>query len=106
MTLRCPSCASTDLVRNGRAPNGKQRYLCRSCRRSFRDDPQARGYSAEERQRILDTYEERASLRGLTRIFGVSRTTVLKWIREEAEALPPSGGDAPGGRTRRGAGAR
>ncbi len=96
--LHCPNCGSTDVVRNGHAPNGKQRFRCHSCRKSFREDPESSAYSPEERRQILATYEERASLRGLERIFGVSRTTVLKWLREEAEALPPSEGDAHGGR--------
>ena len=30
ITLHCPHCQSEALVRNGRAPNGKQKYLCRA----------------------------------------------------------------------------
>nr|MBA3440815.1 IS1 family transposase [Pyrinomonadaceae bacterium] len=39
ITLRCSHCDSQNIVRNGLAPNGKQRYLCRDCRRQSRDDP-------------------------------------------------------------------
>jgi transposase-like protein len=106
ITLHCPNCGGTNVVRNGHASNGKQRFLCRGCRKSFREDPESPSYSPEERRQILATYEERASLRGLTRIFGVSRNTVSKWIREDAEALPPSGADARRGRARGGAGTR
>jgi transposase-like protein len=31
ITVHCPHCGSEDLVRNGRAPNGKQNYRCRAC---------------------------------------------------------------------------
>ena len=34
------------------------------------------------REEILHAYQERSSLRGLTRTFGVSRTTVLSWIKK------------------------
>jgi len=48
-----------------------------------RDNPQSNGYSAEEREQILRAYEERSSLRGLTRTFGVARNTVSTWLREK-----------------------
>src|SRR5919109_4931 len=31
VTLTCRHCGSDHLVRNGRASNGKQRYICRDC---------------------------------------------------------------------------
>lgn len=39
ITLQCPHCQSEDLVRNGHAPNGKQKYTCQSCGRHSRDNP-------------------------------------------------------------------
>jgi hypothetical protein len=50
MTLHCPYCQSDALVRNGRAPHGKQKYLCRACQRQSREDPTPHAY-AEERPR-------------------------------------------------------
>ena len=35
------------------------------------------------REEILHAYQERSSLRGLTRTFGVSRTTVSTWIKKK-----------------------
>ena len=32
----CPHCQSTSIVKNGKL-NGKQRYLCKSCKKSFND---------------------------------------------------------------------
>ena len=55
ITAHCPHCGSDALVRNGRAPS---------------------------REEILRAYEERSSLRGLERTFGVSRTTVITWIKK------------------------
>jgi transposase-like protein len=101
-TLSCPRCGSTEVIRHGKDRQGVQRYRCRSCTYTFRADPKPNGYTEEEKDTILAAYEERASLRGLTRIFGVSRTTVSAWLKERAETLPPSGGDASSGRDRRG----
>ena len=81
-TLPCPYCRGENLVRNGLAPNGKQRYLCHDCKRRSRDNPTSNAYPEERREEILRAYEERSSLRGLTRTFRVSRNTVTKWIKE------------------------
>ncbi|GAC1403034.1 MAG: hypothetical protein NVSMB56_18010 [Pyrinomonadaceae bacterium] len=48
-----------------------------------RDNPQPNGYSLLERETILAAYQERSSLRGLTRTFGVSRNTVSGWLKEK-----------------------
>ena len=80
--LSCTHCQSPDVVRNGQTRNGKQRYLCHCCGRSFRENPQPQGYSEEDKARILRAYEERSSLRGLERTFGVSRQTVAKWLKK------------------------
>ena len=82
ITLQCPHCQSEKLVRNGRAPNGKQKYLCRACQRQSRENPTPHAYSEGRREEILRAYEERSSLRGLERTFGVSRHTVIGWIKK------------------------
>ena len=37
---------------------------------------------------VLQAYRERVSLRGLERIFGVCRQTVMRWLSEEIDQLP------------------
>jgi len=88
ITLRCPYCKSDALVRNGRAPNGKQKYLCRACQRQNREDPTPYAYSDKRREEILRAYEERSSLRDLERTFGVSRQTVVTWIKKKPLSFP------------------
>ena len=88
ITLHCPHCGSDGLVRNGRAPNGKQKYRCRACLRQSRDNPTPHAYPEERREEILRAYEERSSLRGLERTFGVSRTSVINWIKKKPKSFP------------------
>src|SRR5436309_1531231 len=76
--LSCPYCSSKDVVRNSHAPNGKQKYRCLACKRQTRDNPTEHGYSEKEKDVILKAYQERSSLRGLKRTFGVERNTVIK----------------------------
>ena len=90
ITRHCHHCQSDALVRNGHAPNGKQLYRCRSCGRQSRETPTPHAYSQTRREEILSAYQERSSLRGLTRTFGVSRTTVSKWIKKKSLSFPRS----------------
>jgi transposase-like protein len=82
VTLRCQHCESRNLVRNGLATDGRQRYLCHDCGQRSREQPRTNAYSEEEREQILRAYDERSSLRGLSRTFGVSRQTVTRWLKK------------------------
>ena len=86
--VTCYHCSSTNLVKNGFTKNRKQRYACQDCQRNSREAPQPTGYPAEQREEILRAYEERSSLRGLTRTFGVARNTVTQWLREKKRPSP------------------
>jgi len=83
ITVKCQYCGGDRLVRHGLTRNGKQRYLCKDCGRSSRDNPQPNGYTAGQRSEILRAYQERSSLRGLTRTFGVARNTVSGWLKKK-----------------------
>jgi transposase-like protein len=83
--LTCCHCGSENIVRNGFTSNDKQRFLCKACGRRSRENPQPNGYTRERREEILHAYQERSSLRGLTRTFGVSRNTVTGWLKKRQQ---------------------
>src|SRR3954466_6546937 len=83
--LTCRHCGSENIVRNGITSNGKQRFLCKDCGKRSRQNPQPNGYTEEEREKILRAYQERSSIRGLTRTFGVSRNTVSSWLKKRQQ---------------------
>jgi len=74
-----------NIVKNGRAPNGKQKYHCKACGKASRENPDT-GYSEERKEEILKAYQERMSMQGIARTFGVSRNTLTKWLKK-AKAL-------------------
>jgi insertion element IS1 protein InsB len=45
-------------------------------------------YTAAQKAQVLRAYRERMSLRGLQRVFGVWRSTVLRWLRVWVAQLP------------------
>jgi transposase-like protein len=67
----------------GMPPNGKQKYRCHGCGRHSRENPTPNAYPEARREEILHAYQERSSLHGLTRTFGVSRATVSSWIKKK-----------------------
>jgi transposase-like protein len=83
ITVHCLTERRDALVRNGHAPNGKQLYRCRACGRQSRENPTPHAYPQARREEILRAYQEPSSLRGLTRTFGISRTTVSAWIKKK-----------------------
>ena len=89
VTITCIHCGSEQLMRNGRAPNGKQRYKCRACGRQSRENPAPNGYTDERRAEILSALHERSSLRGIERTFGVSRNTVTAWMKKKIPNFRP-----------------
>ena len=88
-TLTCRHCESENIVKNGKAPNsGKQKFLCHDCGRQSRENPGSNVHSRERREEILRAYQERSSLRGLARTFGVSRSTVTRWLKKSPKRSP------------------
>lgn len=87
-TPGCRHCHSGRTIRHGYTRKGKQRYRCQRCGRCFVENPASAAYDPARKEEILRAYNERASLRGLTRVFGVSRNTVRlagsKKVREFA----------------------
>ena len=64
----CRECGSAHIVRSGRNRYGSQQYQCRDC-----------GASKAE---VLCARQERSSLRGLSRTFGITRKTITRWLKK------------------------
>ena len=99
----CSHCQSSHVIRHGYSRYGKQRYKCHGCGRCFTPDPGSSAYDEATKEQILRAYQERSSLRGLTRIFGVSRNTVTSWLKK-SQVSSPAGTDPAAGATAAAAG--
>ena len=101
ITLKCPYCASDQLIKYGITANGKQRYRCQSCTRQHREHPGSNAYAEATREMILRAYQERSSLRGLSRTFGAARNTVSSWLKKSPDVTSFRGHTGPGPARRR-----
>lgn len=73
----CPSCGSSRILKNGSIHNKKQKYLCKDCGRQFVENPTKRYVSKQEIEYVERGLLERISLRGLSRMLGIS----IKWLQ-------------------------
>jgi insertion element IS1 protein InsB len=87
ITYSCRSCGSTHIIRNGHNKCGSPQYKCKDCGTCRVLIPKQK-YTAEAKAMILEAHQERMSLRGMERVFGVWRGTVLRWLREWVRRLP------------------
>jgi transposase-like protein len=86
--IPCPSCSSTNVVKNGKSDEGKQRYRCRNpeCRRSsFIRDYSYRGYLPEVKQQISDMAINGSGIRDTARVLKISPTTVIEELKKSHE---------------------
>jgi len=85
---RCPQCNSVDIIKNGHDYKGTQKFHCKACGAYGTLDK--KGASAQtKRQQVMDAYCERVSMRGIERVFGVSRYYLARWLLETVANLPP-----------------
>ena len=79
----CKTCNSNNVVMNGFTSGGRQKYHCKECG-CYRTLKTTQFYTEERKKEILKVYKERASLRGVNRIYGVSIPTILSWIKKKS----------------------
>jgi len=82
----CKHCGCEQIVKNG-IVQGKQRYLCNGCKRTFREGDQRVKYSGEVRIRTLKWYLDGAGIRAIERNEGVPAPLILQWIRKSGALL-------------------
>ena len=80
-TQHCSHCQSKHIVKNGHNAKGKQQYRCKSCGRGGVLHPSV-PYTEAQKERILNAYYERPSMRGIQRVFGVTRPTLATWLKK------------------------
>lgn len=80
--ISCRKCGSTNLVRNGSNGSGNPKCKCKDC--GFGGVIKLKkGVDEATKEKIAKAYQERSSLRGVARIFGVSHQSVLNWTKKK-----------------------
>ena len=86
--IRCKKCGSSSCVKSGYIRNS-QRYKCKECRCNFKIGDNRGKISPQAKALAILMYGSgKASYGMIARIFKVSRSTVLYWIRNVGLTLP------------------
>ena len=80
--MKCPRCERSEIIKNGKIHNGKQRYKCKICGWQFVENPQNRQISQETKKIIANCLLEKVSLREIHRITGVAVSWIQKYSNE------------------------
>ena len=85
--LACPACGGAVLIRSVHAC-GRQRWRCKGCGRQFtRTAP--RGKPVAMKLDAVSLYCAGLSLNAIGKRLGVSTQSVVRWVRDHAEARCP-----------------
>jgi transposase-like protein len=84
----CRYCGSEHLRKNGHTVRGAQRAKCLDCQRTLVLDPKGPRYGPAFKEQVLAAYQDRMSLRGIKRTFGVCYQTVMVWLGEKSGEPP------------------
>ncbi len=83
--LHCRYCQGVDIVKNGKTPQGKQRYQCRELAcdgRTFILNYDYPGQSRKVKQQIVDMALNGSGIRDTARVLHVSTSTVIKELKK------------------------
>ena len=85
--LCCPACAAT--TRHTRAGFIRCSTQRLHCRRFYTLQPKKKGYSPQVRQAAVRMYVDGINFRRTARLVGVAPQTVVNWVNDACETLPP-----------------
>ena len=80
----CHHCGSATFRKNG-SYRGVQRYVCKTCGRTFTD--RGTRYSREVKEQAMLMYLNNVGIRKIALFTGASPAGVLKWIRKAGKEL-------------------
>ena len=80
--VACIHCQQTQgVVKNGKADTGHQRFLCRSCKKSFQQDYRYNGNQPGIHERIVTMTMNGSGVRDIGRVLKISPTTVISHLK-------------------------
>lgn len=77
--MKCKKC-SHEAIKYGKQKNGAQRYYCNVCKQTFQAEYDYRAYDSNTNHAIIILLKEGCGIRSISRILGISPTTVMKRI--------------------------
>lgn len=87
MNKKCPHCQSANIVKNGKKANGKQNYLCKSCKKQFQNEYLYNASKPEIKTLIKRMLLRGSSIRDIHSVLMVSIGSVLRLILKWGQSI-------------------
>lgn len=84
--MKCTTCNSERIIKKG-FQNKKQRFYCKDCEKYFQSDYRYNAYKTETNTFIKSLLKESCSVRGVSRILKISKSTVLSRVLKISKAI-------------------
>lgn len=88
--VRCPHCQSEEVVKYGRASNGKERFRCqqsKGCGRTFLRIYAYPGRLPQVKRQIIEMTLNGSGVRDIARVLQVGPNTVIKELKKSCRSL-------------------
>ena len=86
IALPCRKCGSTNIAKNGHTKAGTQKYYCKSC--GFSGSLMTKDNERTQRRELVEKLHlERVSQRGIARLLGISRTTIIAMLKKVIQPI-------------------
>ena len=86
--IQCSHCQGTDLQKNGKSPNGTQRWYCKACKRYFRLDYRYNACKKGVKEKIIEMTLNSSGVRDTGRVLSISKDTVCTVLKKNAKNEP------------------
>ena len=81
--ITCPYCSKTDLKKNGHSENNTQRWLCKSCKRSFQRNYTYNAHKPGVKEQIVELTLNSSGIRDISRVLKISKNTVSNDLKKK-----------------------
>lgn len=80
IATKCSKCVDGEnsMIKNGKTPYGKQRFICRNCKKSRVENYKSNAYQSDLNQQIIILTNEGLGIRSTARVLKISATCTHK----------------------------
>jgi len=86
--IHCSYCQGTDLQKNGKSPEGTQRWYCKECKKYFRFEYLYTACKPGIKTQITDMTLNGSGVRDVGRVPGISPNTVCSGLKKTLNVNP------------------
>ena len=83
--IQCPNCKGTDLQKNGKSPNGTQRWFCKDCKKYFRLKYRYNACKHGVKEKIIELTLNNSGVRDIGRVLSISKDTVTFVLKKNSK---------------------